>query len=185
MEIRSAKLLDAAAIAEVHVASWRAAYRGLMPESVLAQLDPRARQRMWEGALASPQSDLWVAASPVAGFCHLIASPGDAQGESPREGEVTAMYLRRELWQQGIGRRLMQAVLHRARERGYETLHLWVLRDNARARGFYEAMGFRPDGREQIDTSLIGSPLSELCYERVVPARGGSEPGAEPRWAAG
>jgi len=38
VEIRDARVEEARAIAEVHVASWQAAYRGLLPAEVLAGL---------------------------------------------------------------------------------------------------------------------------------------------------
>ena len=39
MEVRSALAADAAALAHVHVAAWRAAYVGVMPDAYLAELD--------------------------------------------------------------------------------------------------------------------------------------------------
>ena len=37
----------------------------------------------------------------------------------------------------------MGAAIARARERGFSSLTLWVLRENEQARWFYEALGFR------------------------------------------
>ena len=43
MNIRAAVAADARGIAEVHVRSWQAAYRGQIPDSVLAGLSVDAR----------------------------------------------------------------------------------------------------------------------------------------------
>ena len=52
--MRSAVAADAPAIAEVHVASWRAAYRGLLPEEYLDSRTVAVRTQQWESVLADP-----------------------------------------------------------------------------------------------------------------------------------
>jgi GNAT superfamily N-acetyltransferase len=49
--------------------------------------------------------------------------------------------VRPEQWGRGLARRAV--------ERATGVRRLWVLRDNARARGFYEHLGWAPTGREQ------------------------------------
>ena len=46
MEIRAATISDAYSIAEVQVAGWQAAYRGIMPDSVLDGLSVPKREEM-------------------------------------------------------------------------------------------------------------------------------------------
>jgi hypothetical protein len=55
MLIRAAQIEDAKQIAEVHVASWRAAYRGILPDSMLDNLSVEKRTELW-------QERLWGAA---------------------------------------------------------------------------------------------------------------------------
>jgi hypothetical protein len=50
--IRRAQLADAAALAVVHVASWRRAYGGLLPDAYLDGLDVDRWTTRWEAALA-------------------------------------------------------------------------------------------------------------------------------------
>jgi hypothetical protein len=42
-------------------------------------------------------------------------------------------------------------------------LVLWVLEGNARARRFYEAMGWLPDGGRQL-LEMVGAKLYEIRY---------------------
>ena len=49
--------------------------------------------------------------------------------------------VRPDLWGRGLARRAL--------ERAGGVRRLWVLRDNLRARGFYEHLGWAPTGREQ------------------------------------
>jgi hypothetical protein len=54
--IRSARPGDARAIAEVHVASWRHAYRGLLPDDYLDRLSVEERERTRREHLEDPSS---------------------------------------------------------------------------------------------------------------------------------
>jgi GNAT superfamily N-acetyltransferase len=64
--------------------------------------------------------------------------------------------VRPERWGQGLGRRAV--------ERASGVHRLWVLRDNERARGLYEHLGWTPTGREQR-AEWAPFPL-ELEYSR-------------------
>lgn len=179
MEVRTASIRDAREIAAVHIASWRATYRGSMPDSVLEALDIEQRARKWREELGDPDVDCMVVAPPIVGFCKVAASR-DADCE-PETGEITAIYLHPGHWRRGHGRALVAAALDRARRRGYRRLSLWVLRDNQRARSFYEAVGFSPDGCERTDTQMAGAPLHEVRYVRPVqggPTRRSRRPSA-------
>ena len=44
---------------------------------------------------------------------------------------------------------------------------LWVLEDNSRARAFYEAAGWRPDGGRQLER-IISTDLYEVRYAKVL-----------------
>ncbi|HVL03469.1 MAG TPA: hypothetical protein VM386_03415 [Acidimicrobiales bacterium] len=56
VELRDATPADAPAIANVLVQSWRAAYRGLLPDDVLAKLSIPDREQIWSGARERRQS---------------------------------------------------------------------------------------------------------------------------------
>ena len=50
-----------------------------------------------------------------------------------------------------------------AAARGFRTMRLWVLRDNDRARRFYERAGYAPDGGTKED-DFSGTPVTEIRY---------------------
>jgi ribosomal protein S18 acetylase RimI-like enzyme len=60
----------------------------------------------------------------------------------------------------------MQRVLARSAGAGYSAITLWVLRDNERARRFYDRAGFTPDGATNVLTRLGDVP--ELRYRRTL-----------------
>jgi hypothetical protein len=62
--VRRAGADDWAAIAAIHVASWRSAYRGIYADSYLDEVAPEERRAFWRGALAKMDSELdavWLA----------------------------------------------------------------------------------------------------------------------------
>ena len=70
--------------------------------------------------------------------------------DEPGIGELYAIYVLPSAWSTGAGR----ALLERAEERladDYDEATLWVLEDNPRARRFYEAAGWRPDGTQKAE----------------------------------
>ena len=98
----------------------------------------------------------------VVGFA-AIGPSGDEDGGG--DGEVRAMYLIAGHWGQGIGRALMGSALDALRQAGFTEATLWALATNERARRFYEAGGWAPDGAVKRDDSR-GFPITELRYRR-------------------
>ena len=172
LTIRRASSEDAAEIAEAHVRSWQGAYRGLIPQDYLDGLDPAQRLAWWEQILASVDwsaSGVLVAEndSGVAGFVSYGPARDDDKGQDPI-GEIMAIYLAPVAWGQGLGRELMAAALAGLGAAGYAQATLWVLESNERARGFYDAAGFKPDGAVKEDESH-GFVLREVRYRRSLP----------------
>lgn len=69
MSVRMATVNDAAAIARVHVDSWRTTYAGIVPDDFLAGLSYASREQRWR-ELLSGVSVAWVAEADgaVVGF---------------------------------------------------------------------------------------------------------------------
>lgn len=164
MFIRDARPDDAGVIADIRVASWRVAYAGLLPEGLLAGLSVEDGTANWSQALSSVRHDGAVLIVEQDGAQCGFAAFGPSRRQEPAVGEIYAIYLRPEVWRQGLGSRLMAAAVGRLTEIGYRTATLWVVDTNDRARRFYEAMGWEDTGRHKIDHAF-GSPLSEVAYQ--------------------
>jgi L-amino acid N-acyltransferase YncA len=164
VSVRRATAADAEAIAVVHVDSWRAAYRGIVPEPILDGLSVERRAQFWrESIAAEPEGPKWVVErnGRVFGF----AAGGAARDDdvATGTGEVYAIYLDPGAWSQGLGRRLFAAAVDDLRRHGFGPLVLWVLTANARGRRFYEAAGWRPDGSSRM-LDFDGTPIEEIRY---------------------
>jgi GNAT superfamily N-acetyltransferase len=167
-----ASVADADEIGAMHVRSWQGAYRGLMPQEYLDQLDPVQRADRWRRILRDVDSYrggvlIATTAAGVVGFT-AYGPTRDDDGDPGRTGEVTAIYLLPETWGKGTGRRLMAAALENLTAAGYTDATLWVLDTNARARTFYAAGGWVEDGAVKHD-DRHGFPLTEVRYRRGLP----------------
>ncbi|HTW06745.1 MAG TPA: GNAT family N-acetyltransferase [Acidimicrobiales bacterium] len=169
MMVRAAELSDAAGIGLVHVRSWQAAYRDLVPQSFLDGLDAEQRGAGWARYLgASPHEREAVLVAELDGQVVGFASVGPSRdGDADGVGEVRAIYLLADRWGQGMGRELMRAALDALRALGFTQASLWVLGSNQRARRFYEAGGWCPDGASKSDDSR-GFLLTEVRYTRAI-----------------
>lgn len=163
--VRPARPTDADAIADAHVAAWREAYRGLLPDAVLDGLSVAVRAEQWRRTLArSPAAiSVFVAESAQGGIAGFISGgPRRALGLNG-DAEVYALYVRADAQRQGLGRGLMRALAAALRDRGFQSLGLWVLRENAAGRDFYARLGGRAGGeRRDIEA---GHTIIETAYE--------------------
>jgi len=141
--VRDARPGDARAIAIVHVASWQAAYRGLLPDDYLAGLSVERRAEQWSGILADPSPGHVVVldvGGRIAGFAHV--GPSGDDDVPPATGELYTIYLHPDVWGRGGGGQLMESALGRLSGDGCTTVVLWMLSTNDRARRFYLGQGW-------------------------------------------
>lgn len=168
MRIRHAEVSDAHEIAEVHVASWRTAYRTLLPPADLDQLEVSQfeswRGRRIEAMDRSNSATLVVDDGQVSGFVD-VGPTRDEHLDAGEVAELYAIYLHPDRWGRGHGRQLIIAAEATMVELGFSSAMLWVLEDNARARAFYEAAGWEPDGGRQLER-IISTELYEVRYAK-------------------
>ncbi|WP_114395624.1 GNAT family N-acetyltransferase [Oleisolibacter albus] len=161
--IRPARPGDAAAIARVHVESWRTTYPGQLPDQYLVKLSAETYARRWQSLLGAAERGrrtfvLETAADGVAGF----ASCGSQRtGLSGFDGEFYALYLLDQMQGLGWGRRLLGAMAQQLLDTGMQAAVVWVLRDN-QARWFYERLGGQRLAEQPIH--FAGARLTEVAY---------------------
>lgn len=170
VEVRDATPADAHAIATVLVRSWRAAYRGLLPDDVLAGLSVSDGERFWSDALTArpPHTSMVVAtiADTVVGFAATGPPLVPADRADSTLGDLYAFYLDPDVWRRGIGTQLHAAALDRIRDCGFTHAGLWVLDTNERALRFYHRLGWTDTGRSQLDQGPGGVELRERRLHR-------------------
>ena len=170
MNIRAAVAADTRGIAEVHVRSWQAAYRGQIPESVLAGLSVDARAKWWEQTLGNPTNRVLVADAAPGIVAFVNFGPlRDEDADPDSVGEVYAIYCLVEFWDRGFGRKLMEAAVASLGDLNYSAVKVWVLDTNRRAIAFYQKLGFAADGAEKVE-QREDYQIRELRYSRTLRA---------------
>lgn len=133
------------ALAECHIACWREAYRGLVPDHVLAafDLDHRAASVERLARAYTGQFLIVLSGEQVTGFVRY-GPPREEPAVAERE--LGALYVRAAWYGTGLAHALLRAVLEPDR-----SCSLWVFERNPRARAFYTKYGFVPDGTARAE----------------------------------
>jgi len=162
MVLRRAIPTDARAIAAIHVRSWQVAYEGIVPDAFLQSLCVENREAVWRECLQEGTLEVHVVeeCDDVIGWMSVSSSRDPDAG--PPTGELCAIYIAPEHWHQGAGRLLWDRAELSLRVAGFAEVTLWVLRDNCRARRFYESLGFAPEPDQQKLIELGGLGLTEV-----------------------
>jgi ribosomal protein S18 acetylase RimI-like enzyme len=154
---------DAEELARVHVRSWREAYRGLLADAYLARMSETDFTRRFRHALTHPgPDDVTLAAATRQGLIgYLQGGPSRARREG--EAEIATLYVLRRAQGLGVGGRLLSAAARTLAAHGARSLMIAVLRDNLRARGFYEHLGGEADP-PTLERGPGGALLHEVAY---------------------
>lgn len=168
VELRRADARDAGAIADIHVACWRETYGGMMPAQTLAALDAAEWAARWRSHLSDddPASAVFLAldkSGAPAGFGHCRSQRSEKLLPLGFSGEISSLYLQRKIQRRGAGRRLLAAMSAHLLARGCESASVWVFRDAAHARAFYEAHGAQPTGVAGV-WEIYGMVLPDMAY---------------------
>jgi ribosomal protein S18 acetylase RimI-like enzyme len=167
--VRHATPRDAKAITDIHVATWKAAYKDLMPEDYLSKISVEKRLAYWKEAIEFSEPQLLVATDgdEIVGFVGFDRSR-DA-GTKSTVGEIWAMYVAPAHWGKGAGLALWDGAREGLKEEGCTQVTLWVLLRNERALRFYEqAAGFKRE-MPSLKTVAFGSAkLEEIRLKRAV-----------------
>jgi GNAT superfamily N-acetyltransferase len=158
---------DALPVAGVHVRSWQAAYRGLLPDEYLDGL--RAEERTARYTFGSTDPDVpYTMVAVDAGIVRGFATTGPCRdAEAPEVGELQALYVDPPSWGTGIGRILIEAARSRLGHQGFSTAVLWALMGNERARRFYRLDGWEEEDafRHQVVWAV---PVDETRFRRSL-----------------
>lgn len=162
LSLRAATVADAALIASIHTTSWRATYRGLLPDAFLDGEVAQERADWWQARMRAPGGERRIVLIAVLddkpiGFVCVERQPESAWGALLDNLHALPGYQGI-----GIGKLLMRAAKDWAREQGETQLHLYVLEGNTPAIGFYERQGWQFAGAEP--DRMGGVDITALRY---------------------
>lgn len=167
MLLRPAEPEDAMAVARVHVRSWQAAYRTLLPDEYLDQLRPEDRAQRYDFANDDPLKPRTIVAIEQGSIYGFATTAPSRDMDLKDHGEIYALYVDPEQWGRGIGVALVSAARGHLFEFGFRNALLWVLAGNVRAERFYRRDGWASDGLRRTD-SVWSVTVEEGRYTREL-----------------
>lgn len=149
MDIRVAVPSDYKAIAELHAASWRCAYRGALSDEYLAGDIVADRMALWQSRLHRPEANQSVIVAyggdVLLGFACVYLAADPSWGSL-----LDNIHVGQAAQRKGIGSLLLHTVAsHCAAAQPHAGLHLWVLQKNISAQQFYFSHGAENAGTDR------------------------------------
>jgi L-amino acid N-acyltransferase YncA len=159
LTIRKAKIEDAAAIAHVHVESWKTTYAGIVSDAFLNSLNKEERAQRWQEQMLAGKPTIFVAEDETGIFG--FAAGGEARDKlDGYDAELYTIYLLHERQKQGVGRTLCITLASALQIDGFKSMLVWVLEQNPSV-SFYERLGAVQIARKVIN--IGGVDLQDLA----------------------
>jgi L-amino acid N-acyltransferase YncA len=136
--VREATVEDAQSIAAIHVATWRHAYRGIVPATLLASLSVEQRTKDWVTRLQPGNRQTYVLETEgvICGWASIGPSrDDDHKGDY---AELYAIYMAPAQIGRSLGQLLYARCEQELEKDRYPFISVWVLEANAVARRFYD-----------------------------------------------
>ena len=160
LTIRKARIEDAAAIAHVHVESWKTTYAGIVSDAFLNSLNKEERAERWQEQMLADKISILVAEDET-GIFGFVAGGELREKLDDYDAELYAIYLLHERQKQGGGRTLGLALASALQIKGFTSMLAWVLEQNPSV-SFYKRLGAVQVARKVIN--IGGDDLQELAF---------------------
>jgi L-amino acid N-acyltransferase YncA len=167
VDVRDARPDDAKSIAELNAAAWRIAFRGIVSDDTLANLDepPDGRREVLENLAENAVQLVAEDDGKVVGW--LAAQPCEDDDKDPAKVfEVRACYVAPSSWRNGVGRLLVNAMFQRLASRQWSEIAVWAARDTPASLAFYRSLKFEKDGRSKDHRLADGSVVPVVRLSR-------------------
>ena len=166
MLIRKAGEADLSGAAQVLVDTWKSTYRGIVPDEFLDSLsysdaEARLRRRLEHIAVCGGDR-MYVAESNDERIVGCAAGGASRSNQAPLSAEVKSVYVLPSYQRQGLGKRLIHALVTDLARDQFPSVIICVLEENENARRFYEAIGGQLIGRGPI--TIGDGNLEEVTY---------------------
>lgn len=163
MIIRPAVVADLDAVTALHVQSWRAHYRRLLPDEFLDGPVEDDRRTHWQKAFMQSENGQMILVAEeegaLSGF--VSAMPSD---DTAFDAYIEHLHVRPGLIGGGIGRRLLAEAADRLIALGHCSVYLLVFSNNREAIGFYERLGGETRSFGMEDRAGARIPRSRVVW---------------------
>lgn len=172
-KVRKANIADINQMSSIHAKAWKLAYKGMIPQNYLDNLEEDFWVNSFNKSLQENLSEALVYEidGQITGCITFGKAriPASCQGYSACSnecsscGEIYSLYVDPDYWDTKQGYLLTKAALNELVNRGYTRTYLWVLSSNKRGINFYKRFGFSYNNESAIFT-LHGMNLEEKRF---------------------
>ncbi|MGH8776172.1 MAG: GNAT family N-acetyltransferase [Jiangellaceae bacterium] len=167
--VRVAWADDAVAIGTVQARAWQRSYADVLPDTLLAEVDPDGFAAAWRQGISTPPSArhrvlVALERNTVVGFA--ATAPSEDPDADPSDGEVVAFHVDPDALGAGHGSRLVAAVVDTLRADGFTRARIWLVAGDDAVRGFLEPAGWAADGAHR-SLDLTGDGTATLQQIRL------------------
>lgn len=164
VSVRVAWAEDAEAVGRVQARAWSQEYAGVLPEEVLATLEPAELAEGWRDSLARPgdaRQRVLVALERATVRGYAVTSPAaDPDCDPVADGELVELVVDPEHARAGHGSRLLQATAETLFADRFTRAVTWLRTTDDARRGFLTEAGWSPDGaHRELDLHGDGTVL--------------------------
>lgn len=142
MKIRLASLNDIEGIAKVHLESWKTTYKNIISDSYLSNITLEGRIRNWTWVFNNSNNGevIYVLEDENNQIIGFLSGGKSRESNLEYEAELYAIYLLKDAQSKGYGRLLVNRFIEELKLTKYESMMLWVLKENP-AINFYKKLG--------------------------------------------
>ena len=159
--IREVKQGDEKALAYIQTESWKAAFAEIVPADLLRKCTELTRaENMYAKLLNENKGNGYILEIDEQAHC-IAYWDVSREKDMPSYAEIICIHSLQDRWHQGYGSQMMEHVLGKIKNTGFEKVMLWVFEENTRAINFYKKHGFSANGKRQ---EALGS--FEVMYEK-------------------
>lgn len=149
---------DIEKVAKIITEDCKIAYKGIIDDEYLKNLDYKDKEKSIREKYQK-QKSIVLEEGIVKGYSRF----GENRDEEKDLGELYALYVEADERGKKIGEKLLRKTASILKERGYKEMVIWCLKENKKARKFYEKMGGKLYKTRNIE--IGNKEYAEVCYK--------------------
>ncbi|MEU4562405.1 GNAT family N-acetyltransferase [Actinoplanes sp. NPDC023936] len=165
--VRSAAAADARSIARICTASYRDAYRDVLPPGYIERSVTAFYNEPRVAADIAPVPPEWFGYQVAEEDGRVLGAAGGGM-TGPRTGELSLIYLEAAARGRGLGSLLLERVTEQIRAAGGTEMWVSVFLGDSKGIGFYRARGFQPKQTVRAAMSREDDHIRTLRMRREI-----------------
>ena len=159
--IRKVKYDDIEQIVDINIKDWKRAYKGIIDESILNNLDRNKKIAKWQKHYNIGNVIVAEKNGKILGYCRY--DDNTTYKNTNIDSEIIAIYVDYDSLYNGVGKKLIEYVKKDLKNKNKKSMVIWCLEKNQNARRFYEKMGGKLlEGKRYFVTE--GKKYKEVGY---------------------